>query len=255
MFDIWWLLQPSSLLVLLVLATTLALAAGHARLGGLLGFVALLLLAVPTVFDLDGRLAWELERLAPERAELPERVEGILVLGGAVEWRTSRERDQLNLDQAGERLLAAAALARRYPDARLAFTGLFREDVPNDFRATPTDASLIFGEEYRGRPIEFIGEARSTYEDALLALERLSPQAGQTWLLVTSAMHMPRALAVFRTLGWRQQPYPVDYRTSGEPGWLNRNPSPAENLAALDEAVREWGAVLVYARSGRISWP
>jgi uncharacterized SAM-binding protein YcdF (DUF218 family) len=255
MFDIWWLLQPSSLLALLVLATTLALVAGRARLAGVFGVSALLLLAVPTVFDLDGRLAWELERLSPARAELPDRVDGVLVLGGAVEWRTSRERDQLNLNQAGERLLAAAALARRYPNAQLAFTGLFLEDVPNDFTAVPTDASLIFGDEYRGRPIEFIGEARSTYEDALLALERLSPQAGQSWLLVTSAMHMPRALAVFRTLGWRLHPYPVDYRTSGEPGWLNRNPSPAENLAALDEVVREWGAVLVYARTGRISWP
>jgi uncharacterized SAM-binding protein YcdF (DUF218 family) len=255
MFDIWWLMQPSSLLVLLVLATTLALVAGRARLAGVFGVGALLLLAVPTVLDLDGRLAWELERLAPPRADLPDRVDGILVLGGAVEWRTSRERDQLNLNQAGERLLAAAALARRYPDARLAFTGLFREDVPNDFRAVPTDASLIFGDEYEGRPIEFIGAARSTYEDALLALERLSPQSGQTWLLVTSAMHMPRALAVFRTLGWRLRPYPVDYRTSGEPGWLNRTPTPGESLAALDEAVREWGAVLVYARTGRISWP
>jgi uncharacterized SAM-binding protein YcdF (DUF218 family) len=254
-FDIWWLLQPSSLLALLVLATALALLAGRARLGGVFGALALVLLAVPTIFDLDGRLAWELERLAPARGELPERVDGILILGGAVEWRTSRERDQLNVNQAGERLLAAAALARRYPDARLAFAGLFREDVPNEFTAEPTEASLIFGDEYRGRSIEFIGAARSTYEDALLALDRLSPQSGQTWLLVTSAMHMPRALAVFRTLGWRLRPYPVDYRTSAEPGRLNRNPSPGENLAALDEAVREWGAVLVYARSGRISWP
>jgi uncharacterized SAM-binding protein YcdF (DUF218 family) len=255
MFDIWWLLQPSSLLILTVLLATLALAFRRARLGGLLMAFSLLMLVVPTVLDLDGRLAWELERLAPSRQELPERVDGIVILGGAVEWQTSRGRGQLNLNRAGERLLAAASLARRYPDARLAFMGLFREDVPNEFRARPNDASLIFGEEYRGRSIEFIGDARSTYEDALLALERLSPQAGETWLLVTSALHMPRALAVFRTLGWRLQAYPVDFRTAGEPDWLNRNPRPAESLAALDEVVREWGAVLVYARTGRISWP
>ncbi|MEX2543082.1 MAG: YdcF family protein [Trueperaceae bacterium] len=255
MFDIWGLLQPSSLLLLAALAAILALMASRPRLGGMFCALALLLIAVPTVFDVAGRLAWELERRVAAPTALPEQVDGILVLGGAVEWQVSRERKQLNVNQAGERVIAAASLARRYPEARLAFTGVYREDVANEFVAVPTDASLIFGSEYRGRSIEFIGTVRSTYEDALQALDRLSPNAGETWLLVTSAMHMPRALAVFRTLGWRLVPYPVDYRTSGVPGWLNPNPLPGASLARFDEAVREWGAVLVYIQSGRISWP
>jgi uncharacterized SAM-binding protein YcdF (DUF218 family) len=255
MFDVWWLLQPSSLLAIIVLTTALALGGRRQRTALAFAVVALLLMAVPTTFDLAGRLAWELERLVAAPDSLPERVDGILVLGGAVEWRVSRERNQLNVNQAGERLMAAAALARRYPNARLALTGVFREDVAAEFVAVPRAASLIHGEEYRGRTVEFIGEARSTYEDALLALERLSPKAGETWILVTSAMHMPRALSVFRTLGWRLLPYPVDYRTAGKPDLLNQDPRPGATLAALDEAVREWGAVFVYLRTGRITWP
>lgn len=255
MFDIWWLLQPGSLMAICLLLALMALAVRAQRLAVLFAGAALLLVAVPTTFDVAGRLAWELERRVERPEPMPAEVEGILVLGGAVEWRTSRERGQLNLNESAERLMAAAALARRYPDARLALTGVYREDIENDFVASPRDSSLIFGEEYRGREIEFIGESRSTYEDALLALERLRPRAGETWLLVTSAMHMPRALATFRNLGWTLTPYPVDYRTAGEPPLLNPDPQPAESLAALDEVVREWGAVLVYARLGRIGWP
>lgn len=254
MFDIWWLLQPSTLMAIALLLATLALAAGGYRTAGVFSLIALLLVAIPTTFDLAGRLVWELERRVDIAEELPETVDGILVLGGSVEWQVSRERGQLSLNEAGERILAAAALARRYPEARLALTGVYREDVANDFVVAPRDASLIFGAEYRGRRVEFIGEARSTYEEGLLALERLSPRSGETWLLVTSAMHMPRALAVFRTLGWNLTPYPVDYRTAGKPELLNPDPRPAASLADLDEAVREWGAVLVYARTGRIEW-
>ena len=255
MFDIWWLLQPSSLMAIALLLATMALAARAHRLAGILAAVALLIVAVPTTFDVAGRLAWELERRVERPAEMPDEVDGILVLGGAVEWQISRERGQLTLNSAGERMLAAAALARRYPQARLALTGVYREDVEHDFVAASEDGSLIFGEEYRGRRVEFIGESRSTYEDALLALERLNPRAGETWLLVTSAIHMPRALATFRNLGWSLTPYPVDYRTAGEPPLINPHPHPAESLAALDDAAREWGALLVYARLGRIDWP
>lgn len=254
MLDVWALLQPSSLLVVFLLFTFLSVLVG--RRGAALSFclLAVLLALGPVFVNLPGRLAWELERRTTQQ-DLPDEVDGILVLGGALAWDVSRERSQLSLNEAGERVLAAAALARRYPGANLAFTGLYREDIAEDFLATPSDRSLIFGEEFAGRSMTFIGESRSTYEDALLALERLSPQSGETWLLVTSAMHMPRAARTFRNLGWGVTPYPVDYRTSGEPAWLEFDPRPGQRLAQLDQVVREWGAIFVYERAGRISWP
>ena len=174
-----------------------------------------------------------------------------MVLGGAVDWRVTRERGQLALNAAGERVAAAAALAQRYPDARIVLTGSFGDAFADDFRATPTDASLFFGPHFAGRDVRFLGAARSTYEDALLALEAAAPSAGETWLLVTSAWHMPRAYGTFRALGWTPVPVPVDFRTTGElrvaPSW-----DVAETLADLDRLVREWGAIAVYRREGRL---
>ena len=58
--------------------------------------------------------------------------------------------------------------------------------------------------------------ARSTRDNAIFSLPLARPQPGERWLLVTSAMHMPRSIGVFRSAGWPElQPWPVDYRTTG----------------------------------------
>ena len=54
---------------------------------------------------------------------LPERVDGIIMLGGAVEQDTSAIRGQIALNEAAERVTALVELARRYPDARLVVSG------------------------------------------------------------------------------------------------------------------------------------
>ena len=249
---LWWLLQPSSLLLALLLLAFIALRLGW-QAGGraLLGLVLVALLAT-ALFPLASLLAAPLETQIAAPTVLPPRIDGVLVLGGSFDWRVSAARGQLSLDGAGERMMAAAALAQRHPEATLAFTGLFAEQVPFDLQPEAAPQSLLFGAAFRDRDLVFLGEARSTYEEALLALERLDPQPGETWLLVTSALHMPRALSVFATLGWSLDPYPVDYRSA--PGLrLRLRPNVAEALSDLDRVVREWGALWVYRRSGRIA--
>ena len=86
---VWWLLQPSSLLLVLLLLAFAALqvgwtAAGRALLG--LTLVALLALAF---LPFEALLAEPLETRVAAPSALPGRVDGVLVLGGAVEWRVS----------------------------------------------------------------------------------------------------------------------------------------------------------------------
>ncbi len=247
---LWSLLQPSTLLMLLVVAALAATWVRWTALAATLLTTFLVVIAAAVFLPVDAWLGVPLEtRVAP--VPLPERVDGIVVLGGAVEWRVTRDRGQLALNAAGERIAAAAALAQRYPDARLVFTGSYADAFADDFRSRATPASLFFGPHFAGREMAFLGEARSTYEDALLALEAVAPEADETWLLVTSAWHMPRALGTFRALGWSLVPVPVDYRTSREasltPSW-----DVAATLADVDRLVREWGALAVYRRAGRL---
>ena len=249
----WTLLQPSNIIFLLLLLGFLCLSVRWYAPGRRLVGLALLLAALPALFPLPELLARPLETRVSAPTPLPDTVDGIVILGGAVDWAASRTWEQLSVNGAGERLLAANALARRYPEAELIFTGLFQDVVPNDFVGRGGDRSFFSGPVYEGRDIVYLGAARSTFEEALLSIDRVNPQVGERWLLVTSAWHMPRALGTFRAQGWTLIPYPVDYRSVGQgvTGGAARSLDIMGRLAALDEIAREWGALFIYNRLGR----
>jgi uncharacterized SAM-binding protein YcdF (DUF218 family) len=91
----------------------------------------------------------------------------------------------------------------------------------------------------------------TTWGNAVNALALAKPKAGETWLLVTSASHMPRAMGAFRGAGWPPMvAWPVAFRTTHEgwPPW----PRPMGNkLAALDLAAHEWVGLVGYWWEGR----
>lgn len=246
----WTLLQPSNIVILFIVVSFLSLLVGGLKLGRRLLGIALILIALPALLPIEDVVARPLENQLFAPDPFPNQVEGILVLGGAVDWETSRARKQLSLDHNAERMIAAAALAERYPNAKLVFTGLFQDVVANDFQALANQSSSFFGPEYTNRDIRYLGAARSTFEEAILAVENIKPQAGERWLLVTSAYHMPRAYLTFKAQGWTMIPYPVDYRHTGSIKII-----PTLNIIGrlndLDNYAREWGALIVYNRLGR----
>lgn len=250
---VWFLAMPSSVLTLLLAAAWLAAWAARARVAAALALIPLGALALLALVPVDELLARPLEARFHAPDPMPARVDGVVVLGGAVDDRVSRARGQLTLNDAGERLWAGVALARRYPEATLVFTGAYADVLTLSWpgigaSADPVAAALA------GHPVHTVGAARSTYEEARLALEAARPAPGSTWLLVTSALHMPRAHATFATAGWSTVPYPVDYRSAGGAVRV-RLAWPGARLASLDTVVREWGAWWVYRRSGRIQDP
>lgn len=245
----WFLLQPSNLIAASLLLSSVLFTLGIAPLGRMFLQFALLLVFLPMLLPIHDFLAIPLENYLAAPSRLPERVDGIIVLGGAVQAPIARPRGQLALNQAGERILAGAALARRYPEAQIVITGNFPEDLAYDFSNQLRPTSLLYDPSFQPGRITWVGEARSTYEDGVLSLQAVNPQAGQRWLLVTSALHMPRALGVFQQLGWSVLPFPVDYRSSGNLSWRIRNFS--EALNNFDDVVREWGALIVYQQNGR----
>ncbi len=253
MTEAWWFLQPGNLILVLVAGALLCLAVGLRKLAGFMLFVTLTIALLPTAFGAADWLGWQLERQVAKPASLPASIDGIIILGGAVEWLITGEQQQLNLNAAGERMMAGAALARQYPQARVVLTGLYRETIPADFTAAVRPQSMLAGPEFAGRNVTFIGAARSTYEEGLMALETVNPGPDENWLLVTSAMHMPRAAGVFGTLGWSVIPWPVDYRAPVQPRLLNLNMNFSDRLAHFDAVVREWAALIVYRNTGRIT--
>lgn len=248
----WWWLRPSGVLLALTVLAWLTALARARRVAALLAGLAAVAWIAAWGAPAAAWLAAPLEARHPVPSALPEQVDGIVVLGGSVDWRASEALGQLQLGASGERMVAGAALARRYPDALLAFPGVTSGALSGEFVRDPTPTSFFAGPAFEGRRIVVLPGAGSTYEEALLALERLNPRPGETWILVTSAWHMARAWTTFRTLGWTLVPYPVDAMSAGPRWGWPALPGAAERLAELDTIVREWGAVTVYRRTGRI---
>ena len=193
-------------------------------------------------------IARPLEDRFPLAATLPAQIDGILVLGGVLQRPVSDERQVLAVSEAAERLMVAATLALQYPGARLVITG--RGENHRSLIAWFSDIGL------ESDRIEFETTARNTFENAVLSQRMVQPGPDEVWLLVTSAQHMPRAMGVFRKLGWSVLPYPVDYQTAG-PDTLTEWPDIAANLAGIGVVLKEWVGLLAYYLLDRTDelWP
>ncbi len=228
------LLQPSLLLLLCAAAGLLLHSAALAwvGVGGLLAIV---------VLPINQWAARPLEEAVPRPPD-PPRVDGILVLGGAVREDVSADRQMTALNAAAERMTEAVVLARRYPEARIVFTGgsgrLLRRQTSEAEQARRLFDALGVPE----ARVVYESASRTTWENAALTRKMVVPAPGEVWLLVTSALHMPRALRIFAALGWNLQPWAVAYRTrrSG----LRWFEAPGERIAGLDVAAHEWLGLL-----------
>lgn len=209
-------------------------------------FLATLGLAVLPVGDLALR---PLETRYPAEPTLPA-IDGILVLGGAEQADLTLFRGPVALNDAAERMTAALALALAHPGAQVLFTG--GSGAVRDVLGPGMPGAGVawrFFAELGLDPARLVLESasRTTAENARLSLALAQP--GQTWVLVTSAFHMPRALASFRAAGWSGDliPWPVDFR--GAPlriGW-----DLTGQLERLNIAVREYVGLAAYRLLGR----
>lgn len=186
----------------------------------------------------------------PTIAEAPT---GIVVLGGSMDEALTERRGTPALNEAAERLTEGAALALRFPKARLVFSGGSGRLRPKD-----TTEADVAREVWRslGVPAEqmsFENRSRDTWENAAFTKELLKPKPGERWLLVTSAMHMPRAVGIFRKVGFPVIPDPVDYQTGGGPGDFFGLRKPARALYVLETASHEWIGLFAYYLTGKSS--
>lgn len=183
------------------------------------------------------------------RQPLPAEIAGIIMLGGAVDTHISHDRDALTLNEAGERIVETHALAERYPGAEIFLSG-GGGHLSSDGSLTESELArqaLVAGGIDDGR-ITLEELSRNTCENARETAAALSERASGNWVLVTSASHMPRAIACFRATGFAVVPYPVDYRTRPEGG--NWSGVASNGLSATDLAAHEWIGLLTYRLAG-----
>jgi uncharacterized SAM-binding protein YcdF (DUF218 family) len=250
---LWFLLQPSSLMVGAVLAGAALLGTRWRRLARTLlwgGGLALLVGGLTPLGDaLIRPLEYRFER--PDLDRIGPSIAGIVVLGGGEDSQPVGAPQLAALNEAAERYTEAVALARRLPQARVIFSGgsgrLLKAEPPEAAAA----GRLLVALGVEKDRIVLEAESRDTYENARFTARILEPKPGERWLLVTSAWHMPRAMGCFRKAGLAVEPWPVDYRAPRRFDPTRTYTSIPEGLRRLDFIVREYVGLAVYYLTGR----
>ena len=239
-------LLPSALLVECAAAGLLL---RRWRLGRALLVAGVSGLAACLVLPVESWALRPLEDRFPLVTSFPARVDGVIVLGGAVDELTSRDHDTPVLNEAANRITTFAILARHYPAAKLVFTG-GSGGLAQGVSSEAQFARTLLGDlgVAPGRVL-FEDKSLTTYENATLTRDLVHPAPGEVWALVTSASHMPRSVAVFQAAGWDVLPWPAGPRARS--GLFPLSRSLGAKLAALDAAAHEWAGLFGYWVTGK----
>jgi uncharacterized SAM-binding protein YcdF (DUF218 family) len=250
---LWFFATPSNALPILVLVGLFAMMWAPAkRFGYRLALGGLILLLIAGLSPVANWIIHPLDDRFPAFRDDGGPVTGIIVLGGAAQAAESFSHRQLTVNEAGERLIALADLARRYPSARLIFSGgsgnLLTEDRPEAEAVLDFAGTLGIPRER----LEIEPDSRTTSENAVYVRRLLEGTPGERWLLVTSSWHMARAMGCFRKVGLPVIAYPVDFRTSWPQDATRGFPFVADGLKRLDIATKEWAGLVAYRLAGHM---
>lgn len=228
---IWLIAAPTNALIIVMTFATLWALLRRSKLAAWIAVAGAFGLMIAGFTPLGYWLTLPLENRFPRwQADPRAAPHGIIVLGG----------------ESGERITVLAELSRRFPQAQLVYSGPGDgnpsvRDLLNRFARLGQDPARITMER----------RSRNTFENAAYSQELIKPNSNQRWLLVTSAIHMPRAIGCFRKVGFVVDAHPTQF-TSGYQSYLHFvSNTGSRALSRLDVAAKEWIGLATYRLMGK----
>jgi uncharacterized SAM-binding protein YcdF (DUF218 family) len=244
----WLIFAPLTFITLLICVGG---ALRRLRAGRMLCGTGIVLLALLGFLPIGHDMLATLENKFPEMANFPKKVDGIIVLGGAIELRTSVARHQVQLNENAPRITEMIYLAKLYPDAKIVFTGGDGNLSKTSSNESIELYNLLKDIGFNPSRILFEGESRNTFENMQFSKDLVKPKEGETWILVTSAYHMPRSYAIFTSNGWNVLPYTAGYFTDGTLRFTP-NLEVLGNMYKFQVAAKEIIGIMAYTLTGKI---
>ena len=190
-----------------------------------------------------------------------EQIAGIIILGGAISGEDiAIDRGEITIGSAAERVTKGLELIRRYPNLPFIFSGFSGRVTPRGMSEADAFKQLIAEQglaEITQSTAYYENQSRNTYENAVYSKKMIDQlEVGNpsiktgSWLLVTSATHMPRSVKIFEKQGIRIIPIPVDYQTSYTLQWREFNI--AGGAALWNNLLHEYIGIVAYKLTRKI---
>lgn len=180
---------------------------------------------------------------------------GVLLMTGAENTDRTARTGLVNTGEAADRILATIALAHALPNVPVIVAGgQGRLDLQgHSLSEAEVSARAIREAGIADERLTLESQSRNSAESAVnvaaIAREITPDLANQNWIIVTSAMHMPRAISSFCAAGWRSLiPYPVDHSPMADQ-WFSGEYR--DKVAVMRRALHERVGALVYRFTGR----
>ena len=247
---IWLLVSPDSLLLILIVLSLVLLYIGKLKQGKILLTSTTVILVIISFIPIGEWLLSPLESRFQTNPNLPEKIDGIIVLSGSENTELSHIWEQVELNGAAERNLMFLTLAKKFPSAKLIFTGGTGSLTKQEYKGADIARKLFEQQRFDNDRIIFERKSRNTYENAIYSKDLIKPKDKEKWILITTGWHMPRSVGIFCKSNWPVIPYPVDHQTH-KGNILRINFDLANNLAMLKIGIKEWLGLFAYYLSGK----
>ena len=249
----WTLLQPLNAFCVLGAAGILA-KIRWPKAGNRMVLTALALIIAFGVLPVGPWLMISLERQYPTPTILPDKVDGIVVLGGAFEAYLSQQSGHIVANDQVDRMICFVELAKRYPGAKLVFSGGSGDLLHPDAMESADAAKFFAISGLEKDRVQYETRSRNTYENVLFSKEMVQPNPDDTWILSTSAYHMPRSVGIFARFDWPVLPYQCDVKTDGRFRFGELPFNIIGNYYLLNLALKEYVGSVVYYLTGKTAF-
>ena len=151
-----------------------------------------------------------------------QQLTGVIILGGSFDLELeSKERNEVLLNSAAERLTKALEIYKKNPRLLILFSGASNKVKPIGWSESDMAKKFFLEQGVRVDNLIFENKSRNTFENISYSKDIIKNNKG-TWGLITSASHMPRSYFGFKKQGLILEPIIADYRTgTSSIFWIN----------------------------------
>ena len=247
---LWLIVNPFNIFIFITLFTMFLYLINFRRISLIIYLINFIFIALISFLPIGSYLTYIIEKEFHTNTKIPERVDGILILGGATNPLLFKEFDQISLNGSAERLVESVMIIRKFEKAKVIFSGgsgiVNRSDLGHSqvvklfYKKMGVDINKIFFED----------KSRNTHENIIYSKKIAKPKKNENWLLITSAFHMKRALLIAEKNNWKFIPYAVDFKNIKE-FKLTPNLNLLSNLNSFQSGLHEWLGLVSYYLMGR----